>query len=89
MHQLEQDITQKEEEIKELTDQLTEVTHQNEQQQQTMQKMESKHTDEQSKWVKLCERVGSHMDEHRYVYSNKFPMDPFSRDTTFQDSSAL
>ena len=29
------------------------------------------------------------MDEHKYVYSNKFPIDPFKRDNVFHESAVL
>ena len=57
--------------------------------QETIKTMEVKYLDDQTKWVKLCERVGSQMDDHSAVYHDKFPIDPFSRDQTFTKSVLL
>ena len=29
------------------------------------------------------------MEEHKYVYSSKFPIDPFKRDNIFKESAIL
>ena len=29
------------------------------------------------------------MDDHKYAYSNKFPIDPFKRDNVFKESNHL
>ena len=29
------------------------------------------------------------MDEHKYVYSSKFPIDPFKRDNIYLESAVL
>jgi len=29
------------------------------------------------------------MDDQKYVYSNKFPIDPFKRDNVFKESTSL
>lgn len=65
------------------------VKEQSEILQQNNQAMEGKYTEDQQKWAKLCERVNTQMEEHKFVYTSKFPVDPFQRDSTFLQSSTL
>ena len=51
--------------------------------------MEQRYQEDQQKWASLSERVGQRMEEHKYVYQNRFPVDPFKRDNVFHESSML
>ena len=52
-------MSEREAELDKLRNELQIVTSQNEMQQENIQNMEVKYNEEQTKWVKLCERVGN------------------------------
>lgn len=89
IHQLDQDIGEKENECQKLREELTMVKEQSEILTQNSQVMETKYSEDQQKWAKLCDRVNTQMEEHKFVYSSKFPIDPFQRDHIFHQSSSL
>lgn len=72
-----------------LNNNLRHLESENQQQEDNIQKMEARYTDEQTKWVNLCERTGTQMDLHQEVYKDKFPIDPFRRDNVFHHSMQL
>lgn len=89
IHQLDQDITEKENECQKLQADLQAAVEKNEMQETNFIKMEQKYNEDVTKWGKLCERIGSRMEENQYVYQSKFPIDPFSRDQSFNQSGVL
>lgn len=65
------------------------VKDESERLQQNNQNLEARYNEDQQRWSKLCERVGNQMEEHKFVYQNKFPIDPFKRDNIFHQSVVL
>ena len=80
---------EKENECSKLREELIRVQEKTDILQSNNQQLEAKYNEDQQKWSKLCDRVGNQMDDHKYAYSNKFPIDPFKRDNVFKESNHL
>ena len=76
-------MQEKEDECIKLREELDMVKEQSQMLQEKNQGLEARYGEDQQKWGKLSERVTLQMDEHKYAFQSKLPVDPFRRDNVF------